>query len=164
VIQQIVFQYSRTETRPDAAISGDRLPQANVALQARIEHLERQLATAVGGLGAKGNGNGKKCANPNCLREGHLVEDCFRKGGGKEGQYPPWWRGKKDTPLPTLAANATTSTNQSVLVGELTQHYAGYSASMSILDPENETFADSGLQTTSSGKDQTSLPIHRAHD
>jgi hypothetical protein len=142
VIQQIVFQYSRTESRPDAAVSGDRLPQANVALQNRIEHLERQLAVAVGGSGARGNGNGKKCTNPNCLREGHLAEDCFRKGGGKEGQYPPWWKGKKDTTLPTPAANTTVSAN--VSVGELTQHYAGYSASMSITDPEDETFADSG--------------------
>jgi hypothetical protein len=86
VIQQITYQFSHTETCPDAAVSGNRLPQANAAPQTRIEHLEHQLAAvAVGGLGTRGNGNGKKCTNPNCLREGHLAEDCFRQGGGKEG-------------------------------------------------------------------------------
>ena len=36
------------------------------------------------------------------------------------------------------------SMNTSVSVGELTQHYAGYSASMLVLDPTDKTFADLG--------------------
>ena len=39
------------------------------------------------------------CTNlPNCGRKGHTKEQCFEKGGGKEGQAPDWWkraRGKK---------------------------------------------------------------------
>jgi transposase InsO family protein len=28
------------------------------------------------------------CSNPNCNRTGHVIADCWRKGGGKEGQGP----------------------------------------------------------------------------
>ena len=28
------------------------------------------------------------CMNPVCGRTGHLIKDCFKPGGGKEGQYP----------------------------------------------------------------------------
>ena len=32
------------------------------------------------------------CTNPNCKRQkGHTIENCFSKGGGKEGQYPDHW-------------------------------------------------------------------------
>ncbi|KNZ80321.1 hypothetical protein J132_06392, partial [Termitomyces sp. J132] len=29
------------------------------------------------------------CANSNCGRTGHTIENCYWKGGGKEGQFPP---------------------------------------------------------------------------
>ncbi|KIL66130.1 hypothetical protein M378DRAFT_75683, partial [Amanita muscaria Koide BX008] len=35
----------------------------------------------------------KKCSN--CKRSGHTKEDCYRKGGGKEGQAP-WDKRKKE--------------------------------------------------------------------
>jgi len=33
-----------------------------------------------------------KCEN--CNRTGHTKAKCWVKGGGLEGQYPEWWRGK----------------------------------------------------------------------
>jgi hypothetical protein len=34
------------------------------------------------------------CSNQFCRRQkGHSREDCFVYGGGKAGQYPPWWMG-----------------------------------------------------------------------
>jgi len=36
-----------------------------------------------------------KCEN--CNRTGHTKAKCWAKGGGLEGQYPEWWRGKRDT-------------------------------------------------------------------
>jgi hypothetical protein len=34
------------------------------------------------------------CSNQFCRRQkGHSIEDCFVYGGGKAGQYPPWWMG-----------------------------------------------------------------------
>ena len=40
------------------------------------------------------------CTNvPNCGRRGHTKDQCWEKGGGKEGQAPKWWnkssKGKK---------------------------------------------------------------------
>ncbi|KNZ77341.1 hypothetical protein J132_05769 [Termitomyces sp. J132] len=29
------------------------------------------------------------CINPNCKQSGHVIENCYWKGGGKEGQFPP---------------------------------------------------------------------------
>jgi hypothetical protein len=36
----------------------------------------------------------KVCMNPNCLKVRHIVQNCFQKGGGKEGQVP-WDRKKR---------------------------------------------------------------------
>ncbi|KAJ7851159.1 hypothetical protein B0H14DRAFT_2762229 [Mycena olivaceomarginata] len=32
------------------------------------------------------------CSNPNCKRNGHLIDNCYWPGGGKEGQFPPQLR------------------------------------------------------------------------
>ena len=35
------------------------------------------------------------CTNtPNCGRKGHTKDQCWEKGGGKEGQAPDWWKKK----------------------------------------------------------------------
>lgn len=135
VIQQITFQYSQVKHRPDAVVSGDKIAQAHTAMSSqaalllRIEKLE--------GLAAKNARSGnsdKKCHN--CGRTGHLKDDCFRKGGGKEGQYLTWWRGKKDTDLPLSGSPLS-----SMAITELTQHY-GMAANLD--DAPGELFADSG--------------------
>ncbi|KAJ3981327.1 hypothetical protein F5890DRAFT_1389822, partial [Lentinula detonsa] len=76
----------------------------------------------------------RKCNN--CKRAGHIAEECYRRGGGKEGQYPSWWKGKKDTEGPVANATAT------LVVGELTQHYG--LAALTERVSEGEVFADSG--------------------
>ncbi|PBK70580.1 hypothetical protein ARMSODRAFT_973906 [Armillaria solidipes] len=49
-------------------------------------------------------------ANNNCKGIGHTLEEYWKLGGGCQGQYPPWWKGKQDAPLPSGSANlATTS-------------------------------------------------------
>ncbi|KAJ3789910.1 hypothetical protein GGU10DRAFT_253881, partial [Lentinula aff. detonsa] len=71
---------------------------------------------------------------------GHLIKECFQKGGGKEGQYPPWWKGKRENQgtMPTnLAANVMTILE----VGELTQHYG---LTVSSTGDQGKIFADSG--------------------
>ena len=45
-----------------------------------------------------------KCAN--CKRTGHKKEDCYRKGGGKEGQAP-WEKKTKDSDAKANAAEST---------------------------------------------------------
>ncbi|KDQ22451.1 hypothetical protein PLEOSDRAFT_1031062, partial [Pleurotus ostreatus PC15] len=55
------------------------------ALQTRIAQLES---------GKRKKKEDKTCTN--CKKKGHLAEDCFRDGGGKAGQWPDWWQGKRD--------------------------------------------------------------------
>ncbi|KAJ7121336.1 hypothetical protein C8R43DRAFT_831812, partial [Mycena crocata] len=46
------------------------------------------------------------CTNPQCGAEGkkgHTIENCFWPGGGKPGQWPAWWKGKRGSDTP--AAN-----------------------------------------------------------
>jgi hypothetical protein len=113
VIQQISFSYSRIEERSNAAASGSKItPEAHAAVLAKVEELEKKVAAAW----AKGQKSDIKCNN--CGRTGHVAADCFRKGGGKEGQYPSWWKGKKDTDPPNKPSSANTS------VGHITQSYA----------------------------------------
>ena len=51
------------------------------------------------------------CTNvPNCGKTGHLITDCFQPGGGKAGQYPPWWKGKC-TQSPSVPSTNLTSAN-----------------------------------------------------
>jgi len=40
----------------------------------------------------------KFCTNKNCGKRGHTSDQCYEKGGGKEGQAPDWW--KKQTTMP----------------------------------------------------------------
>ncbi|KAJ7483703.1 hypothetical protein B0H11DRAFT_1914584 [Mycena galericulata] len=38
------------------------------------------------------------CSNVQCCavgRKGHTIDKCFWPGGGKEGQWPSWWKGKR---------------------------------------------------------------------
>ncbi|KAF5369735.1 hypothetical protein D9757_011985 [Collybiopsis confluens] len=135
IIQHITYQHSRSENRPDAAVSGDSLPKANhAALLTRIEQLEKLLAARPTSSANSVQSPEKRCTNPNCLRVGHVAEECFRKGGGKEGQYPAWWKGKKDSRIVVPAANATTAS-----IGEMPQYYA-----LAASEENSGTCADSG--------------------
>lgn len=111
VIQAITFAYSRIEDRDqNKSIGGDQIG-SQAYLAARIEELEKRLGAQ---LAVKGTKTDKECFN--CGRKGHFKEDCFRKGGGKEGQYPSWWRVRKE---PT-----SSSTSANLAVTNIPQHYA----------------------------------------
>ena len=42
-----------------------------------------------------------QCTNPHCPnpRSRHTIDNCFAFGGGKCGDYPPWWSGPRDIHL-----------------------------------------------------------------
>ncbi|KAJ3991815.1 hypothetical protein F5050DRAFT_1532259, partial [Lentinula boryana] len=106
-------------------------------LASHIETLEKQLAASANVVKFPD----KKCKN--CQQSGHLAEECFRKGGGKEGQYPPWWKGKKDVPAGQLLVNIATTPDIVIPeVGELTQYYG--LAVMSNPCEGNKIYADTG--------------------
>ncbi|KAI3612418.1 hypothetical protein WG66_010062 [Moniliophthora roreri] len=56
-----------------------------------------------------------QCENPKCRRMGHMIEECFREGGKKEGQYPEWYL--------RLRRNDG-STTQATPTSNFTNHYA----------------------------------------
>ena len=64
----------------------------------------------------KGKGKFKfdKLCN-DCKKKGHMKENCFAKGGGKESEAPEWWKKKfrKDESKGT-AANAADKEEESV--------------------------------------------------
>jgi len=51
------------------------------------------------------------CTNPVCHWTGHIIERCFKPGGGMVGQYPSWWgrQGSGNLPNVTTASNSTTA-------------------------------------------------------
>ncbi|KAJ4002244.1 hypothetical protein F5050DRAFT_1541403, partial [Lentinula boryana] len=103
----------------------------------RVEALERQRISSANAVRSPE----KKCQN--CQRNGHLAEECFRKGGGKEGQYPSWWKGRRENQgssntLTNSVANATMIPE----VGELAQHYG---LSTTAIGPDSgDIYADTG--------------------
>ncbi|KAJ3999617.1 hypothetical protein F5050DRAFT_1537994, partial [Lentinula boryana] len=106
-------------------------------LASRLETLEKQVAASANTVKFPE----KKCRN--CQRVGHLADECFRKGGGKEGQYPSWWKGRKDTNQTASSANATMITPSTIPeVGELTQYYG--LAVISNNGGGDEIYADTG--------------------
>lgn len=93
-----------------------------------------------------------KCSN--CNKSGHEMATCFQKGGGKEGQFPDWWRGKRagedsnqthasaanSTKTSHIAASAISSTNDDT--------YYAFSTHQNVFPTRNEdgsldSFADS---------------------
>lgn len=52
----------------------------------------------------------KQCTNPICNRKGHLIADCYWKGGGKEGLFPPGF-GQRGGTTGSATAAATPSTD-----------------------------------------------------
>ncbi|KAJ3794275.1 hypothetical protein GGU11DRAFT_690151, partial [Lentinula aff. detonsa] len=83
--------------------SGDRVS----ALQAEVDSLKALFIQNR----SKGPTNPDlTCSNPHCKGRGHTIENCWKIGGGKQGQYPKWWKGRRDTPISeNPAANHTTT-------------------------------------------------------
>lgn len=105
------------------------------------------------------------CVNPNCRRNGHTIDNCYWRGGGKEGQFPPNFRNKNKmsrtpssetqtpaTPAPP-AANIAESTAQPTMPTpqQNTQPHVTYALSAMSLPTgaltskiDVPTYADSG--------------------
>jgi hypothetical protein len=57
----------------------------------------------------KAAGKALVCTNPTCGtqgKRGHTINECFWPGGGKAGQWPDWWVGKRHS-APQTTANMT---------------------------------------------------------
>ena len=70
------------------------------------------------------------CANKNCGRTGHTNDQCWEKGGGREGQAPDWWKkGSKGKRGRVNVAEADTPKDDSESVEP--ENYAMFSATIS---------------------------------
>ncbi|KAF9072030.1 hypothetical protein BDP27DRAFT_1445876 [Rhodocollybia butyracea] len=55
-------------------------------------------------------GTRRVCSNPVCGKLGHIIEMCWKKGGGAEGKGPKGWRYNKTNAPTSTSAAATTTT------------------------------------------------------
>ncbi|KAF5319679.1 hypothetical protein D9619_008900 [Psilocybe cf. subviscida] len=127
---------------------------------ARISAHSKMILSIVPGAGASlkalsTSTSNSKLRNPhlkctNCSKPGHELATCFQKGGGKEGQFPEWWRGKKVGSAAQTTASATTthvaasaiaSTNEDSFYAFSTQHATSVTARNA--DGSLKTFGDS---------------------
>ena len=74
-------------------LSSSHKAKSGLMAPAALLAKKRRGRTRIGAQGAQGEGDGRiECSN--CHRKGHLFENCWAKGGGKEGQGPYQGKGK----------------------------------------------------------------------
>jgi hypothetical protein len=98
------------KSRPENSTAVDTVK----ALEATVLALQTEMKSfKYNRSGPGGSTNPSKahlrCSNSNCGKVGHLVEDCFQQGGGKAGQYPHWWKGKRTVASANVATSSTSS-------------------------------------------------------
>jgi gag-polypeptide of LTR copia-type len=70
----------------------------------------------------------RRCVNPKCRRFGHKIEDCWREGGGKEGQGPRQ-QGRNRGEGPDNYANTAVQDDASSFAYAITPAVDGYALS-----------------------------------
>ncbi|KAJ3713503.1 hypothetical protein C8R42DRAFT_726995 [Lentinula raphanica] len=134
-----------TKSNPVSIAPSDRV----TALQAEVEQLKAMLSQNRPAHRTPNNPD-LSCDNPNCRGKGHTIENCWKLGGGKQGQYSKWWKGKRDVPLLSPSANAATHfTNEEGPISQGHIYALSASALAAIREPvvpqgAARTFADSG--------------------
>ncbi len=82
------------------------------ALQALIQALTLQVQSLFSKRSMAPRLDKSYTANDNCKGIGHTLNECWKLGGERQGQYPSWWKGKQDAPIPSSANLATTSSSE----------------------------------------------------
>ncbi|PBK89040.1 hypothetical protein ARMGADRAFT_1115248 [Armillaria gallica] len=82
------------------------------ALQASIQALTLQVQSLSSKRSMAPSLDKSHTANDNCKGVGHTLNECWKLGGGRQGQYPSWWKGKRDAPVPSSTNLATTSSSE----------------------------------------------------
>ena len=129
--EQLAIREGKTSSKKARSDAVRALETTVLALQAELRSFRKES-------GSGGTSNPDKahlqCSNTLCGKKGHLIADCFQTGGGKAGQYPHWWKGKRTTQNVTanLATTASTTASGEVTAGP---HYA-LSASIDISEIE----------------------------
>ncbi|PBK95095.1 hypothetical protein ARMGADRAFT_1077853 [Armillaria gallica] len=83
------------------------------ALQALIQALTLHVQNLSSRKNTAPRSDRSHTANNHCKGIGHTLDECWKVGGGKQGQYLPWWKGKWDAPIPSSANIATANMSSS---------------------------------------------------
>ncbi len=98
----------------------------------------------------------KVCTNPICRRKGHLIADCYWKGGGKEGQFPSGFgqRGGATGSAAGAAASGTTTPSTPIANAAVVETVYALSAMML----NNEEPSITATEVTTSSQDGLAPP------
>lgn len=85
----------------DWMLNGSRLQRTTEVLHVgndrKRSYLAANLATGPYPKRSREDRYDIRCQNKYCENAvGHLAKDCWVYGGGKQGQYPDWWKGRRD--------------------------------------------------------------------
>ncbi|GLB45342.1 hypothetical protein LshimejAT787_2200050 [Lyophyllum shimeji] len=104
--ERLAIHETENGRKPTAIDTVKALEASVLALQAEIKNMRSNR----GGTSNPDKAH-LKCTNvAYCGKTGHLIEDCFQTGGGKAGQYPSWWKGKRTAVAPSANLATTSST------------------------------------------------------
>lgn len=94
----------------------------------------------------------KQCTNPICKHKGHLIADCYWKGGGKEGQFPSGFGQRGGTTGSAAGAAALSTPTPSTPIASAAVVETVYALSAMMLDDE-ELHVTATVDTPSSLQD-----------
>ena len=80
-----------TEEATSAEIE-DTINKSNAAMMASSTNPKKEKGKGKDKDKSKSAKSNVLCSNTNCGRRGHTKDQCWEKGGGKEGQAPDWWK------------------------------------------------------------------------
>ena len=95
VINRLMIHWNRI----DCSKSVTNSPTTVTALQTDVKKPQNQL----------------QCTNQNCGRCGHTIANCYWRGGGKEGQFPPGFRQRGGGHNSTTQSTAPTTNTSSAM-------------------------------------------------
>ncbi len=123
---------------PTSSSSTDLLNQALCASITALAQQIQSLNTTTRRDQKPSNGKSHE-ANEHCKGIGHTIDECWKIGGGKQGQYPPWWKGKHNAPLPPSSANlAQSAVTMDPVTGVSTSVFALHASSGTSDDTEKD--------------------------
>jgi len=87
----------------------------SIALKDSINKSNATMMAAMtkprGGKGKdKSNKEKHHCTNPNCGKDGHMKDQCYMKGGGKEKEAPEWFKKMAERKVTSLSMNTAEKT------------------------------------------------------
>ncbi len=114
IVSRCLIAHSERVVRRNSANGPSSTQESTVqALQASIQALTLQVQTLSSKKYTAPRSDKSHTPNDACKGIGHTLDECWKLGGGRQGQYLPWWKGKRDAPMPSSANLATANMSSS---------------------------------------------------